>query len=552
MNRIFFNGNIVTMESADGAELQKASAMWVCDGRYAAVGSLEEVRALSAGRSEADGRIEEVDLRGATVLPAFTDSHMHVLSLGMYLRDINLTDATSIAQAIEISRRYIEERQVPAGQWIRSRGWNHDHFTDEARFLNRYDLDKISTVHPLAFTRTCGHIISVNSKALELMGMSESCCQVEGGQIDVDENGRPLGIFREAARKLVLDAIPEETEESLRELIRLSAEHALSHGITEIHTDDFKDVPNNFQKVIHTYMRLKEEGNLKLRIYEQCNLPSVEKLQSFLDCGYHTGWGDSRFKLGPFKVLQDGSLGARTALMRKPYADDPSTCGIQVFTQEELDAMVELAQKHGMQIAIHAIGDGAIESVQNSIERAQKLYPREDERHGIIHCQITDPAMIARFARMHLIAYIQPIFLNYDLHIVENRIGSELAATSYAWKSYIENNVVTAGGSDCPVESLNIMENIYAAVVRKDLCGFPADGWHPEQALSVAQAVRCFTLNPAYASFSEGEKGSIKQGKIADFVLLDQDIFSIEPEEIRKVNILATYMDGIQVYEKTK
>lgn len=544
MEQIYYNGNIITMETAEDGSLQRAEAMLVRDGRYVATGNNDEIRAMGKACSA-----EEIDLQGRTVLPAFTETHMHVLSLGMYLRDINLTSATSIGQAIEISRKYIEDRQIPAGRWIRSRGWNHDHFTDEKRFLNRYDLDKISTEHALAFTRTCGHVISVNSKALELMGMSQSCTQVEGGVIEVDENGKPLGIFCEAARKLVLDAIPEETEESLRELIRLASEHALAHGITEIMTDDFKDVPNNFQKVIDTYMKLKEEGNLNIRIYEQCNLPSVEKLQSFLDKGYGTGWGDAYFKLGPFKVLQDGSLGARTALMRKPYADDPSTCGVQVFEQDDLNAMVELAQKNNMQIAIHAIGDGAIQSVQDAIERAQKMYPREDERHGIIHCQITDLEMIDRFRRMKLIAYIQPIFLNYDLNIVEDRVGKELAATSYAWKSYNDCGVVTAGGSDCPVESLDIMENIYSAVTRKDLTGHPAGGWHPEQNLTVEEALRCFTVNAAYASFSENEKGSIREGKFADFVVLDKDILSVNPDDIRYIKILRTYRDGKLVYD---
>lgn len=544
MNRIFYNGNIITMENLKDGSLQKVDAMWVKDGDYAAVGTLAEVRA-AAGKGA-----EEIDLKGATVLPAFVDTHMHVLACGMNLNDVDLFNATSIQECIDISKKYIADRKIPAGQWVRSRGWNHDKFTDESRFLNRYDLDKISTEHPLAYTRTCGHVIVVNSKALEIMGCSEHCDQVPGGVVEIDENGKPLGIFAENARKLVWDAQPEFTEEQIRHLIGLTTKFAHEHGVTEIQSDCFKDVNFNFEKVLKVYRDMQADGSLKLRVYEQCNLPRMEVLQAFLDAGYRTGQGNDLFRIGPFKVLQDGALGARTALMRKPYADDPSTCGVQFRPQEELDALVETAQKAGMQIAIHAIGDGGIESVLDAIARAQKLYPREDERHGIIHCQITDLPLIKRFKEQNMIAYVQPIFLNYDIKILEARVGKEMARTSYAWKSFIDEGVLISSGSDCPVESLDIIENLYTAVCRKMLNGQPEGGFYPEQKLTMEEAVKAHTINAAIASFAEDRKGSIKVGKVADFVLLDKDIFQIDPEtELLSTKILATYMDGEAVYE---
>lgn len=544
MNRIFYNGNIITMENLEDGSLQKVDAMWVKDGDYAAIGTLDEVRAA------ADEGAEEIDLKGATVLPAFVDTHMHVLACGMNLNDVDLFNATSIQECIEVSRKYIEDRKIPAGQWVRSRGWNQDKFTDENRFLNRYDLDKISTEHPLAYTRTCGHVIVVNSKALEIMGASEHCDPVPGGVVEVDENGKPLGIFAENARKLVLSAQPEFTEEEIRTFIGLTTKFAHEHGVTEIQSDCFKDVNFNFEKVLKVYREMVEEGSLHLRVYEQCNLPRIDLLQAFLDAGYRTGQGNDLFRIGPFKVLQDGSLGARTALMRKPYADDPSTRGVQFLPQETLDTLVEMAQKADMQIAIHAIGDGAIESVLNALDRAQKMYPREDERHGLIHCQITDLPLIHRFKEQNLIAYIQPIFLNYDIKIVNDRVGDEMAKTSYAWKSFVDEGVLISSGSDCPVESLDIIDNLYTAVCRKMLNGKPEGGHYPEQCLTMEEAVKAHTINAAIASFAEDRKGSIKVGKIADFVLLDQDIFEIDPEtELLGTKILATYMDGEAVFE---
>ena len=538
MEQLFYNGSFVTMDES----MPRAEAVLVRDGTIVQVGDAQL-------QDQCGPEVQRIDMQGRTVLPAFTESHMHVLSLGMFLKDVSLQTADSIQDVVDRGRAYIARHQPAPGTWIRGRGWNHDHFQDEHRFLNRYDLDKISTEHPIAFTRTDGHVIVVNSKALELIGMSEEARPVEGGQIDVDENGKPLGVFREMARQLVLDAIPEQTKEELRYLIELASQEALAHGITTIHTDDFKDVPNNFQKVIDTYEEMERDGSLQIRIYEQCNLPAVWKIQKFIDAGYHTGYGSEHFRLGPLKLLSDGSLGSRTAFLRQPYSDKPDTRGITLFTQEELDDMMVLAHSSGMQVAIHAIGDGALDMVLNSIEKAKAACPRTGERHGVIHCQITTPEQLDRMKSMDLLAYIQPIFLNYDISIVEDRVGKERAATSYNWKEFLDKGIPIIGGSDCPVESLNIMENIYTAVCRKNLKGYPEHGWRPEQCISVMDAVKSFTVNGAYASFEENRKGSITAGKVADFAVLSRDIFAIDPEEIKDVQVLATYVDGQLRYQ---
>lgn len=538
MKSVYYNGRVITLEDFD------CSAFVVEDGKFLKVGSDEEMLAEN-------DISETVDLKGKTVLPAFFETHMHILSLGMLLKDINHNDCDSIENLIKISKEYIEKNHVPAGKWVRGRGWNHDKFKDEPRFITRYDLDRITTEHPLCFVRTCGHVIVTNSKGLELIGMSESAPEIEGGQIDLDENGRPLGIFRERARACILDAIPEKETEEIKELILLAQEEALANGIVEIHSDDFKDVPTNYLKVIQAYRELIDEGKLKIRVYEQCNLPSVEKIQGFLDNGYHTGWnlGDGLFTLGPLKLLSDGALGARTAYLNAPYSDAPQQQGMLLFETEDLKAMVRKCHEAGMQIAIHAIGDGAVDEVMDAIEEAKKSYPRLNERHGIIHCQVTTPKQLERMKRLDLIAYIQPIFLNYDLKILDSRLGKERAATAYDWKSFFDNDLHPTGSSDCPVESLNIMENIYAAMTRKDLTGNPKGGWKPEQSLSLEQCLRLFTINSAYACFSEEKKGTIKRGKSADFVIIDRDITNTAPDDIKDINIEKTYMAGEKLYD---
>ena len=538
MKSVYYNGKVITLEGND------CSAFVVEDGRFSKVGSDEEILA------EKDAA-EAIDLEGKTVLPAFFETHMHILSLGMLLKDINHNDCDSIENLIEISKDYIEKNHVPAGKWVRGRGWNHDKFKDEPRFITRYDLDRITTEHPLCFVRTCGHVIVTNSKGLELIGMSESAPEIEGGQIDIDENGRPLGIFRERARACILDAIPEKETEEIKELILLAQEEALANGIVEIHSDDFKDVPTNYLKVIQAYRELINDGKLKIRVYEQCNLPSVEKIQGFLDNGYHTGWtlGNGLFTLGPLKLLSDGALGARTAYLNEPYSDAPSQRGMLLFETEDLKAMVKKCHEAGMQIAIHAIGDGAVDEVMDAIEEAKKNYPRLNERHGIIHCQVTTPKQLERMKRLDLIAYIQPIFLNYDLKILDSRLGEERAATAYDWKSFFDNELHPTGSSDCPVESLNIMENIYAAMTRKDLKGKPEGGWKPEQSLSLEQCLRLFTINSAYACFAEEKKGSIKKGKSADFVVIDTDISKTSPDDIKDIKIERTYLAGKKLYD---
>lgn len=538
MDTIFFNGNIKTMDKA----IEKAHAVAVKNGIIMRVGSNQDILALKTEDTEL------VDLGGQLMLPGFNDSHMHLLSYGLSLEKVNLGAALSVEDIIALGKDRLEKN--PDIKWLQGRGWNNENWKNTA-FPTRYDLDKISETIPVSYTRACGHIIVANSRAIEIMGVDASTQQVKGGHFDLDESGKPLGIFRESARDFVYNAIPSLSEADIQKMFLEGGQDLLKCGITSIQSDDFEAVTEaEYKKVLHVYKEMSENRTLPIRVYEQCFLPPISRLREFLALGYKSGQGNEFFKIGPLKLLGDGSLGGRTAYLSAPYADDPSTRGICVFSQEELDELISTAHDNDMPSAVHCIGDEQMRMTFDAIEKAMLKNPKPDMRHSIVHCQITDEFLLNRFRDLNVIAHIQPIFLASDIHIVEDRVGKSLAKTSYNWKSMVEKGVHYACGSDSPVEGFDVMKNIYCAVTRKDLNGFPEGGWYPEQKLTVQEAVYGFTMGSAYASCEENIKGSITVGKYADFAILDRDIFTINPDEIKNVTVTKTVLGGKTVYEK--
>lgn len=539
MDLILTNGKIYTMDK----NRTVAEAMAVEDHIIRAVGSTEEILNLKK-----DNTII-YDLEGKTLLPGFNDSHMHLVNYGYSLTQVNLIGISSIGELNKRVSHFIDENKIEEGRWIRGRGWNQDYFTGEKRFPSRYDLDKISTTNPIVVTRACGHVVVVNSKALEVLNIGKETEQIEGGQFDLDENGEPTGVFRENAVGLVYDNLPTPTVEEIKDMMRNAIRDMNKAGITSVGTDDFEALPDrNYENILKAYKELKEENKLNIRIYEQCLLPNIDKLQGFIDKGYGTSMGDNLFKIGPLKLLIDGSLGARTAALMKPYSDDPNTIGITTATDDELYSLVDLAHRNNIQVAIHGIGDKAMYMAFSAIEKSLKNSPKENHRHGIVHCQITDEYLLDKFKELNTIAYIQPIFLDYDWKIVKDRVGEEREKTSYNWKTMVNKGVAITCGSDSPVETFNVMKGIYEAVTRKDLDGNPKDGWLPEQKLTVDEAVYGYTMGGAYASFEENIKGSLEVGKLADMVLLSEDIFNIDEEDIKNIDIHMTILGGKIVY----
>ncbi len=532
---ILINGKIHTMDK----ERNIVEAIGINGDIIEKIGTNEEIMALKNNSTKI------IDLEGKVVLPGFNDSHMHLLSYGYSLNRIDLGGAKSIEEINCIIKNIIEEKDMEKGEWVNGRGWNQDYFIGEKRFPTRHDLDKISLEHPILIGRACGHIVVVNSKALELLNITKDTPQVDGGHFDLDENGEPLGIFRENALGLVYSKLPNPTVDDIKHMMVRAIEDLNKNGVTSVGTDDFDAFPDvDYEKIILAYQELKEENKLKVRVYEQFLIQDKDRLQGFIDKGYGSSWGDKFFKLGSLKLLVDGSLGARTAALTEDYSDDYNNKGITKLLQDELDIIVDLANQYNIQVAIHGIGDRAMYMALESIEKVLDKNPRDNHRHGIVHCQITDEELLNKFAELKIIAYIQPIFLDYDWKIVRSRVGENRERTSYNWKTMLDKNITIACGSDSPVETFNVMKGIYEAVTRKDLDGNPQGGWLPEQRLTVDEAVYGYTMGGAYASFEENIKGSLEEGKLADMVVLSKDIFNIEEDSIKDVEVVATIFGG--------
>ena len=295
------------------------------------------------------------------------------------------------------------------------------------------------------------------------------------------------------------------------------------------------------------YRELEAEGLLTVRVYEQANFTTLTSLSDFVEAGNVTGTGTDYLRIGPLKMLGDGALGARTAYLSVPYADAPDTRGLSVFTPEAFDEMIGYANAHGMQVAVHCIGDACLDLVLNSMEKALTEHPRADHRHGIVHCQITRPDQLERIAKMKLHVYAQSIFLDYDMHIVEDRVGKELAESSYSWKTLMDKGVTVSNGSDCPVEMPDVMAGIQCAVTRRDLKG--NGPYLPREAFTVQEALDSFTKMGAKASFEETIKGEIKPDMLADFVVLGENPFETVPSKLKDIPILATYLGGKMIYQ---
>ena len=538
MRTIYRNGVVYT------GEFPLCRAFVVEEGKFIYAGTDEGALAMG------DAGDEVKDLKGRFVCAGFNDSHMHILSYGNALRAADLSLHTrSLAGMKEYMKEFIREQSVKPGTWVMGRGWNHDYFQDEKRFPDRHDLDMISTDHPICLTRTCGHACVVNTMALNLAGVTGNTPQAEGGLYEVDENGMPNGIFRENAMDLIYGCLPEPAKEDIKEMIRAASKALNRYGVTSSQTDDllaFNNVP--YERVLEAYRELEAEGRMTVRVCEQSQFTTLEELKGFVEKGYNTGWGSQWFKIGPLKMLGDGSLGARSAYLSQPYADDASTRGIPIFTRQQLKDMVGYANSQGMQVAVHAIGDGILDDVLAAYETALAQNPREDHRHGIVHCQITRPDQLEQFGRLSLHAYIQSIFLDYDIHIVEERIGKERAASSYHFRTLYEITH-TSNGSDCPVELPDVMKGIQCAVTRTTVSDHTGP-YLPEQALDIKQALDSYTAEGAWASFEERVKGRIAPGMLADFVILGANPFETAPEELACIPVEATYVDGVCRYSR--
>lgn len=535
MRTLYYNGAVYT------GEMPLAGAFVVEEGFFCFAGSGEDARAAAGENAAA------VDLGGKFVCAGFNDSHMHLMEVGqnLYAPQVD-ADAGSLEELLERMRDF--ERKYPRkeGEWLIARGWNQDNFSDVRRMPDRRDLDSVSREIPVCAVRSCGHCLAVNTRALELLGVTEDTPQPEGGRIGT-EDGVLDGRFYENALDLVYDAIPQPDKETLREMVLAACAVLNSYGVTCCQTDDyasFRRVP--WRTINEVYRELEESGQLTVRVYEQCIFLTPGKLREFVEAGYRTGLGTDFFRIGPLKLVADGALGAHTAYLSRPYADMPSTCGIMSFTRETLEEMISYANGQGMQIAVHAIGDGCLDRVLDAFEKALNEHSRLDHRHGIVHCQITRPDQLERIRKLGLHVYAQSIFLDYDIRIVEARVGEELADSSYSWKTLLRSGVPVSNGSDGPMETSHVLSGIQCAVTRRTLDG--TGPYLPDQAYTVQEALDSYTALGARACFGEERMGRIREGMYADFVILGENPFETAPQKLKDIPVCATYLGGRKVF----
>jgi len=469
-----------------------------------------------------------IDLEGKTLVPGFNDSHLHLLGLGLGLDQMDLSQMSSIQEVIETSKKYLKEKSEL--EILEGRGWHQEHFK-ENRFLEKVDLDKISLDLPIIFRRACGHILTANSKALELI--KNENLEVPGGAIDLEK-----GILKENAQEILLNKLPVPEASQIRDYFIKGGKFLRAKGITSVQSDDFCVYPKEYTQRIHSVLEaLKDDA--PVRIYEQSLFRTIEHFNEYIEKGYQMTTNDSFVNWGPLKILLDGALGSKTAYLREPYKNTTEQ-GILMYQPETLFEYVKLADDHDIDVAIHGIGDGAIDLAIKAIENTKNI----NRRHSIIHCQITTGDLINRIKENNILAHIQPIFLDYDIHMVEDRIGTERASLSYAYQTMHSKGIKIAFGSDAPVDQADPILGIHLAVNRQDLNGYPKDGWFPKEKITIEEALYFYTVNAAYAEGMEHKKGSLSLGMYADFAILDENILTVDPRKIKDIKVLDTYLGG--------
>jgi predicted amidohydrolase YtcJ len=515
---VLLNANVVTLNQKQ----PKAEAIAIQNRRIIAVGSDKEIRKCIGKKTSV------IDAKNKTIVPGFIDCHVHMTGFGQFLHTLNLRKVGSVKDMQQKLREYVQKN--PERSWILGGRWDQDKFA-EKRYPTRWDLDAAVADKPVFLVRVCGHLGVANSKALQLAGISKETT-IDSGRIDLDKaTGEPNGILRENALRLVWKAIPKPNPKELEQACISACKKAVKAGLTSVHWII------GSTKEIRIIQKLHLNRKLPLRIYLGI---SADLLDQLIDLGLLTGFGNDVFKIGFVKVFADGSLGARTAALKKPYSDKPETRGIMLYTQRKLNRLVSKAHKAGLQLAVHAIGDRAIETVLKAFENALKKHPRKNHRHRIEHCSVLNPRLIKRMKRLGLIASVQPHFVVSDFWVVD-RVGKDRARWVYPFKTLVKEGLIVTSGSDCPVEPIDPLLGVWAAVTRKSFA---------EESLTVGEALKTYTLNAAYASFDENNKGTIEVGKFADLTVLSDDLFNVPPDEIKKAKVEMTIVDGKIVYSR--
>lgn len=511
----------------DGGE--PATALAVREGRIAAIGSDHDVwRAVGSDAPS-------VDLRGRVVLPGLIDAHIHWGTYAVARRNLQIGADDTLPDVLRRVRQRAAE--APPGQWIIGRGWDHHAW---GRWPNSADLDAVASAHPVALTRKDGHAIWLNGAALAACGIDGATADPVGGAI-LRSDGQPTGILVETALRLVHDAVPP-LDTFARQAAMIEAwRDAWCRGLTGMH-----DMGYQRQSLFRDLATLRDAGELGLRFVWY--LPESE-LDEAIGLGLRSGLGDGWLRVGGLKLFLDGTLGSQTAHMLAPYEGQPDNVGLPTLEPAVFTDLVGRAADAGLATAVHAIGDHAnrialdgFAAVNAACARAATL------RQRVEHVQIIDPADVGRFRALGVVASMQPIHCTSDMTVADRHWGSR-AAGSYAWRSILASGAALAFGSDAPIETLDVFAGIHAAVTRQSAAGDPRGGWHPEQRLTVRQALHAYTAGAAHAAGLEDEVGSLCVGSQADLIVVDRDPLAIEPAELLAVQVLGTMIEGVWVWQ---
>jgi predicted amidohydrolase YtcJ len=538
LDKLLVNGKIYTMEE----EGKTAEAIGIIDGIIRFVGTNEEAKNYESN--------EIIDLCGETVLPGLADSHMHMYAYCQNQTSVNLETSRSLEQMIELMKEKVKD--TPKGNWIKGVNFDQSKFK-ENRLPTRQDLDRISSSHPIVIRRCCLHTIVANTMALEIAGVGRGYDGGTGGIVEFDSKGEPNGILREQSTKIFDEIIPDALSDDAekRKMMLKVFEDMTSKGITTIHTYAAKIW--RYNEDIELYRSFERESKLPVRVtvcLDELFKPEVLTKEQKNN-------PDRLVQYGSYKLFTDGSLGSRSAALKKPYADDAGNKGFAICTQDELNDRVLKGYEHGLQPAIHAIGDAALDMTLTAIENTLKVTKMDgmsaEEQNQrlpfrIIHAQMIDDELVERMKKLPVILDVQPIFLCTDLHWIEEVIGQERAENSYSWKTMQDAGLIQTGGSDCPVESFDPIKGIYAAVSRCDMEGYPNGGYMPKEKLSMYEAFSLFTKNVHFATGQEDKLGTLELGKFADLVVFNENPFEIAVEDLLNIKVLKTFVAGKQVF----
>ncbi len=527
--KLWYGGKIYTMEK-EGVWVE---AVVTKNGKILEVGDTQNLY-----KTYKNEITEEHDLKGAVMYPGFTDSHLHIIGHGERLMRLDLTFMKSAEEVKQALKLHAE--QLDPGEWIIGDGWNENQWENK-RIIHKDELDEISSQHPMMLTRVCRHAVLANSEAMKLAGIEKNTPDPQGGVIVRDDEGNATGFFHEKAQDMIKRAMPEVTKDYLRRATELAVRDMHKYGLVGGHSEDL-NYYGGFKKTFDAYTDVIDGSKLKFRAHLLVHNGVIEQMDEE-SLGYKKG--TDFVELGALKIFSDGALGGRTAWLSEAYSDDPGNFGVPIHTQEQLTSLVKKARKRLMPIAVHAIGDRAVEAVIQAIE-ASPLHTGERDR--IIHAQILRPDLIQKLKNMNVVLDIQPTFVASDFPWVMERIGNVRLKNSYSWKTLMDAGIMCAGGSDAPIEEINPLLGIRAAVDRR--ATYDHLVYQAEEKLSVFEAISLYTKGSAMAIAREDSQGVIRSGYIADFTILDRDLFALKPHELADATVTMTVVDEEIVYQR--